>query len=251
MKRNHTKSPIDNKKVLVILPTYNEQENITNLILDLSNQLNNEGHIIVIDDNSPDGTAKTVRGLINKINNLHLICREGKQGLGSAYREAIRWALKNLEIEIYVHMDADYSHPPNILQEIIMPINEGYDVVIASRYIPGGGVINWSFSRKILSRVGNIFSKFVVGTKVNDSTSGFRALSKESAKEIYVKPNKEKGFGYLVESLVRMRKLGFKIKEVPLIYSERRFGETKLSNNETFQYGKILFRLAFRRIIDR
>ena len=87
MKRNHTKSPIDNKKVLVILPTYNEQENITNSILDLSNQLNNEGHIIVIDDNSPDGTAKTVRGLINKINNLHLICREGKQGLGSAYRE--------------------------------------------------------------------------------------------------------------------------------------------------------------------
>ena len=120
MGKKYTDSSIDNKKVLVILPTYNEQKNITNLILDLSKQLNNEDHIIVVDDNSPDGTSKTVKKLIEKINNLHLICREGKQGLGSAYREAIKWSLENLETEIYVHMDADYSHPPDIIQTIII-----------------------------------------------------------------------------------------------------------------------------------
>ncbi len=245
-----TRTNLPLSKVLVIIPTYNEKENITRLLHDVSARLAGEGHILVVDDNSPDGTAEAVKQLTSRLKNLHLMRRPGKKGLGSAYLEAFRWA-QPLDPEMYIHMDADFSHPPELLDSMIYAITEGFDVAVASRYVPGGGTIGWPISRRILSRSGNLAARIILGTGLKDSTSGFRALSRRAVHALLSSTIKELGFGYLVESLFRLRRLGFKASEVPFVYRNRVSGATKLSMRETSRYGSIFVRLAILRLLNK
>ena len=162
------------EKILVIIPTYNESENIEKLIQELKSL---EHHIMIVDDNSPDGTSKIVENLKEKNNNLYLIKRDSKLGLGSAYRDGFKAAM-NMGYEFFVEMDADFSHQTIDLVEMIKNIDKA-DVIIGSRYIEGGGIKGWNFKRRLLSRSANLFTQSLFGYHIKDSTSGFRIYSRE------------------------------------------------------------------------
>jgi dolichol-phosphate mannosyltransferase len=240
---------------LVIVPTYNERENVLKLIPEVMRFLKpdeNKNHILVVDDNSPDGTSAALEAIMYSMTNLHIIKRPGKMGLGTAYLEGFRWGLSHLKPDVFIHMDADLSHPPHHLIRLVRSIGEGFDVVIASRYVKGGRIANWPWNRRIISRGANTLARLFLGIRVVDVTSGYRALSRRAVESLLAFKLRSKDYGYLLESLYFLSKNGFKVKEIPFTFEDRRIGKTKLSSRETLGYAYNLLRLAtFRRTWDR
>jgi dolichol-phosphate mannosyltransferase len=213
---------------LVIIPTYKEKENIEALIETISS-LSVPFDILIIDDNSPDGTASIVKTLQSEYKNLHLIERPGKLGLGSAYKTGFNWALENGYDYIF-EMDADFSHNPDDLVRLHKACNDdGADVAIGSRYVSGVNVINWPLSRVLMSYFASIYVRFITGMKIMDTTAGFKCYRKEVLENIHPEQIISKGYGFQIEMKFIAWKLGYKIVEVPIIFTDRKLGSSKMT----------------------
>lgn len=212
-------------KFLVVIPTYNEKSNVSILIPRIFKWIDNAA-ILVVDDGSPDGTGAKIRELQKDYQNLHLIERPKKAGLGSAYREGFAWGLSN-GFDTLVEMDADLSHRVRDLAAMLRVKESGVDLVIGSRWMPGGAISNWSKGRELLSRSANRYVQFALNLGVKDATSGFRVYSGELLKKI-TGINSE-GYSFQIEMTRAVRKVGGTIEEVPITFRERNSGVSKMS----------------------
>ena len=215
---------------LVIIPTYNEIDNIEEFINQISKL---DVSVLIVDDNSPDGTGKVVEDISKLNNKINLIKRHKKLGLGSAYRDGFKWGLEK-GYSYLLEMDADFSHSFEDLVKIL-EVSSSVDMVIGSRYIEEGGSIGWDTRRKMLSSFANNFSKFLLKTNINDMTSGFRCYSNKALSEISYETTKSDGYAFQVEMSVRAVEKQLSIKEVPIIFNERRLGKSKMSKKIVYE----------------
>lgn len=214
---------------IVIIPTYNEKENIENIIRAVFG-LEKKFHILVIEDGSPDGTANIVRKLQNEFpDSLFMIERKGKLGLGTAYITGFKWAIEH-QYDYVFEMDADFSHNPNDLPRLYNACaNEGYDVAIGSRYISGVNVVNWPIGRVLMSYFASKYVRIITGLKIHDTTAGFKCYRREVLETIPLDKIRFKGYAFQIEMKFTAYKCGFKIKEVPVIFINRELGTSKMS----------------------
>ena len=217
------------EKALVIIPTYNESGNITKMILHLTG-LSEPVDVLVVDDGSPDGTADIVKNMQKEIpGRIHLIEREGKQGLGTAYVTGFKYAIEK-GYEYVCEMDADFSHDPDDIPRLIKEVKSGEaDLAIGSRYSDGISIINWPLSRLILSYGANIYARFITGLPVSDTTAGFKCLRRKVIETISLDRIRSNGYAFQIELHFRVWKAGFRIKEVSIIFREREEGVSKMS----------------------
>lgn len=213
---------------IVIIPTYKEKENIEAIIKSISS-LNTSFDILIIDDNSPDGTAGIVKNMQLTFPNLHLVERPGKMGLGTAYVAGFKWALENGYDYIY-EMDADFSHDPRDLERLFKACKDGgADVAIGSRYISGVNVVNWPLARVIMSYTASIYVRIVTGMRVMDTTAGFMCYKREVLENIKPDHIRSVGYGFQIEMKFTAWKLGYKIVEVPIVFTDRKLGASKMT----------------------
>jgi dolichol-phosphate mannosyltransferase len=213
---------------IVIIPTFKEKENIEAIIKAISS-LTIPFDILIIDDNSPDGTAGIVKVMQKSFLNLYLIERAGKLGLGTAYIEGFKWALQN-NYDLIFEMDADFSHDPRDLIRLFKVCNDdGADMAIGSRYISGVNVVNWPLSRVLMSYFASIYVRFVTGLKVMDTTAGFKCYKKNVLENIKPEQIRSKGYGFQIEMKFVAWKLGYKIVEIPIIFTDRKLGSSKMT----------------------
>jgi dolichol-phosphate mannosyltransferase len=233
---------MDNKKVLVIIPTYNEVDNLPKLIPRVLAQDENID-VLIIDDNSPDGTADFVSNEMKNNSRIKLIRREKKMGLGTAYITGFKYALENSYDYIF-EMDADFSHNPaeipNFLKEL-----ENYDLVLGSRYIEGVNVVNWPMQRLMLSKFANIYSSFVTGMSIKDATGGYKAFRKEVLQAIDLDEIKSNGYSFQIEMTFKAWKKGFRIKEISIIFVDRVKGTSKMSKKIVREAIIMVWKLRF------
>lgn len=213
---------------VVIIPTYNEKENIELLIKAIA-KLPVPFDVLIIDDNSPDGTAAVVKKLMPSFPNVHLIERPGKLGLGTAYRAGFKWSLERGYSFIY-EMDADFSHNPEDLVRLFNACDrDGADVAIGSRYISGVNVVNWPLSRVLMSYFASVYVRMITRMKIMDATAGFICYRKEVIESIRPYRIRSKGYCFQIEMKFTAFKLGYKIVEIPIIFTDRRLGTSKMS----------------------
>lgn len=215
---------------IVIIPTYNEKENIEKIIRAI-NALDKQFHILVIDDGSPDGTAAIVKRLMQEefAGGLFLLERPGKLGLGTAYILGFKWALQH-DYEYIFEMDADFSHDPADLPRLYSACHdEGYDLAIGSRYVSGVNVVNWPMGRVLMSYFASKYVRFVTGFKVHDTTAGFKCYRRRVLQTIELDKIRFRGYAFQIEMKFTAYKIGFRIKEVPVIFVNRREGVSKMS----------------------
>ena len=213
---------------IVIIPTFKEKENIEGIISSISS-LPVKFDILIIDDNSPDGTANIVKQMQPSYPNLFLIERQGKLGLGTAYIAGFRWALEKDYTFIY-EMDADFSHDPNDLIRLYKACSEdGADLAIGSRYISGVNVVNWPLSRVLMSYIASIYVRLITGMKIMDTTAGFKCYRREVLESIHPDKIRSVGYGFQIEMKFTAWKLGYKIVEVPIIFTDRKMGASKMT----------------------
>ena len=232
-------------KTLVISPTYNERKNIKLLVnMVLGNYP--EFDLLIVDDNSPDGTSEKVKELQSQFNNLHLEIREKKSGLGTAYIHGFKWALKN-NYDRIVQMDADLSHNPKDLPMMVERLKK-YDLVIGSRYIKGISVVNWPLRRLILSYGANTYSRLITGMPIMDGTGGFKAWKSEVLSDIDLDSVRSEGYSFQIEMNFRAWIKGYKIKEMPIIFSDRTIGQSKMSKKIVYEAIFMVWRLRIWKI---
>jgi dolichol-phosphate mannosyltransferase len=217
---------MENKKALVIIPTYNEVDNLPKLIPEVLAQDENID-VLIVDDNSPDGTADYVSGEANNNPRIKLIKRNGKMGLGTAYITGFKYALENSYDYIF-EMDADFSHNPDEIPNFLKELNN-YDLVLGSRYIEGVNVVNWPMRRLMLSKFANIYTSFVTGMSIHDATGGYKAFRKEVLQAINLDEIKSNGYSFQIEMTFKAWKKGFKIKEISIVFVDRVKGTSKMS----------------------
>ena len=232
---------------LVIIPTYNEKENIEKIIRAVR-ELEGDFHLLIIDDGSPDGTAQIVKSLAKEFEgSLHLIERSGKLGLGTAYITGFRWAIEHKYNYIF-EMDADFSHNPKDLIRLYNACAEGADLAIGSRYCNGISVINWPIGRVIMSYYASAYVRFVLGMKIYDCTAGFKCYKRELLERIDLDRIKMHGYGFQVEMKYNAYKLGSCIKEVPIIFVDRTEGTSKMSSGIFGEAFWGILKMRFRKI---
>ena len=229
-------------KILVVIPTYNEKDNILKLIsaivdLDLS--------VLVVDDNSPDQTSNVVNNFFKNHKNVNVLKRKQKLGLGSAYRDGFNWGIKN-NFNYLVEMDADFSHQVNDLKKMIGNKSENR-LVIGSRYIPGGEIVGWSKRRELLSKLANKFVKFLSSSKVNDSTSGFRIYSKQVLEKIDYSKTTSNGYSFQIEMTLIAIDKEVDVIEVPITFLEREIGKSKMNYKIILEALKYLILLKYKK----
>ena len=232
-------------KILVISPTYNERKNIKRLV-DMVLGENPEFHLLIVDDNSPDGTGRKVEKLQKKYTNLFLETRSKKSGLGTAYIFGFKWALKD-SYDYVIQMDADLSHNPKDLSLMVKKLKE-YDLVIGSRYIKGISVVNWPLRRLMLSYGANAYSRVVTGMPIMDSTGGFKAWKSNVLTSIDLDSVKSQGYSFQIEMNFRAWVKGYKIKEIPIIFSDRTIGQSKMSRTIVYEAIFMVWRLRIWKI---
>jgi dolichol-phosphate mannosyltransferase len=213
---------------LVVIPTYNESENIERMLQRIHECLPEAG-ILVVDDGSPDGTADLVEAAAAGFPDAHVLRRSSKSGLGSAYRAGFAWGLER-GYDAFIEIDADFSHDPAALPGLVAPVEEGFDVSIGSRYIEGGSIPNWAWHRHLLSRWGNIYASVVLGLGVADSTAGFRCYSARILRQLDLERIRAEGYGFQIEMTYRSKQHGAAITEVPISFVDRAAGESKMSS---------------------
>lgn len=237
-------------KTAVIVPTYNEQENITELI-GLLLALPENLHVIVVDDSSPDGTGDIVAALAADNDRIHLIRREGKLGLGTAYIAGMKWGIHQNFTHLMT-MDADFSHHPRHIPAMIALMRSGtVDMVIGSRYVAGGGTELWGWERVFLSWGANRIAKTSLGLRPNDCTAGFRLYRREVLDSINLDEIFSNGYSFLVEMLYKVQRRGWRVGEVPIIFADRQRGDSKISRNEILRAGYTVLRLSVDRLQTR
>ena len=239
------------KSATVIIPTYNEQKNIAKLIDALQAIFKKipkwRMDILVVDDLSPDGTAKTVEDLQKTHRNLHLLTGP-KNGIGEAYKRGFAYAIKTLQPDYIFQMDADFQHNPNDIPHFLDAAKQGYEFIIGSRYIPGGDCPNWEFKRKIISWLANIGARLVAGIKkINDCTSGYRCIKTDFLKSLKMKQLKSNGYGFQITLLHAATKKRLKIIEIPIHFHSRKKGKSKLVKKDLLEFFFNAITLRFRR----
>lgn len=226
-------------KVFVNIATYNEKENIGRLIDEISALAAPELEILVIDDNSPDGTAQAAQEKA-----VRLIVRKENRGYGSAHLDGFKEAIKH-DAEIIITMDADFSHQPKVIPEMIRQIQAGFDVVIGSRRVAGGKIIGWGFIRRLASQTAMLVTRLVLGIKTRDVTTGFRAYRAAVIPGLGLETIKSNGYSFLEELIYRCEKQGLKIKEAPIVFNDRQRGKSKFSVKEIMKFFITIFKLKF------
>ncbi len=214
------------QKTLIIIPTFNERDNITEAIRKVLNQPGNI-EILVIDDNSPDGTAEVVEKIIEKEPRIHIINRSGKLGLGTAYITGFKFAIKS-GYDFVFEMDADLSHDPEDIPRFLKAI-ENYDLVIGSRYINGVNVVNWPLSRLLLSIFASVYARIITGLPIKDITSGYKCYRREVLESIDLDKVHSEGYSFQIEMKWRTWREGFQIREIPITFVDRTVGKSKMS----------------------
>ena len=214
-------------RTIVIIPTYLEAENIAD-VLGKVRDAAPEADLLVVDDSSPDGTADLARAAGEELGRVDVIVRPGKDGLGGAYRAGFKHAFAR-GYEVVVQMDADLSHPPDRLPALLAEVDQGADIAIGSRYVPGGATANWPLVRRLLSRTGNFYASNVLGLGVRDATAGFRAYRADILQTVEASATKATGYGFQLELSYRAHRLGARIVEVPITFNDRVRGVSKMS----------------------
>ncbi len=233
-------------KSIVVIPTYNEADNIGRIVpavLERSPDI----RVLVVDDNSPDGTAAIVKALPAFGDRVMILERPGKAGLGAAYIAGFQWILANTDAEAVFEMDADFSHDPEALDEFLEEI-EDHDVVLGSRYLYGVTVVNWPLRRVILSVGANIYARVVTGMPIKDSTGGFKCFRREVLEALPLDRIKSDGYSFQIEMNYHCWKRRFRIKEIPIMFVDRQVGVSKMSKRIIWEAMWMVWALRFRRI---
>jgi dolichol-phosphate mannosyltransferase len=233
---------------LVIVPTYNERENIEPLLGRLLG-LPFDLHVLIVDDGSPDGTASVVREWMKDVTRLHLIERKGKMGLGSAYREGFRFALDH-GAEYIFEMDADFSHDPDSIGEFLKHIDHA-DMVLGSRYLNGVTVVNWPIQRLILSYLANQYTRLITGLPVNDATGGFKCFRRRALEAVRLDKVRSDGYSFQIEMSFKIWRKGFRIVEIPIVFVDRRAGVSKMNRKIVWEAAWMVWRLRFNDLFGR
>lgn len=232
-------------KILIIIPTYNELENLPKLLPEVLSK--DDGiDVLIVDDNSPDGTAAFVESQMKNNNRIHLIKRTSKLGLGTAYIAGFKYALKN-NFKLVFEMDADFSHDSNEIPKFLEEINNS-DVVLGSRYINGVNVINWPMSRLLLSWFANWYTRIITGMPIKDATGGFKCFRREVLEAIDLDQVKSNGYAFQIEMNFKAWKKGFKVKEIPIIFVDRVKGKSKMSKKIVREAVTMVWKLRFKSI---
>lgn len=218
---------------LIVIPTYNEIENLRPLVTSIFLVVPKETEILVVDDGSPDGTGKLADELAKENARLHVLHRSGKQGLGTAYVKGFQWGLQN-GFDAIIEMDADFSHNPSYLPTMLKLLTEG-DVVIGSRYVTGGGTVNWGVGRKILSRGGSIYSRLILRAPIRDFTGGFNGWRRKVLEAIQLETVRSDGYSFQIELKFRAFRKGFKLTEFPIVFEDRKVGYSKMNRRIVFE----------------
>jgi dolichol-phosphate mannosyltransferase len=232
-------------KILIIIPTYNELENLPRLLPEVLSK--DDGiDVLIVDDNSPDGTSVFVESQIKNNNRIHLIKRSSKQGLGTAYIAGFKYALQN-GYDFVFEMDADFSHDPKEIPRFLDEIKNS-DVVLGSRYINGVNVINWPMRRLLLSSFANLYTRFITGMPVHDATGGFKCFRIKVLQAIDLNKVKSNGYAFQIEMSFKAWKKGFKVKEIPIIFVDRVKGKSKMSRKIVREAVTMVWKLRLKSI---
>ena len=213
-------------RTLICLPTYDERENLgpmVEAILAAAPQV----EILVVDDNSPDGTGRLADEIAAREPRVHVLHRKGKEGLGRAYLAGFAWALQR-DYQLVMEMDCDFSHDPKYLPGMLAAAGEA-DLVLGSRYVPGGGTVNWGLVRKLISRGGSLYARTILGLTVRDLTGGFKCFRREVLEAIDLPTVRCNGYAFQIELTYRAARKGFRIRELPIVFADRRVGQSKMS----------------------
>ncbi len=234
-------------KAIVIIPTYNEAENIKKIIPEILKRTNGELDILIVDDNSPDGTSNVVRVFQKEHQNVLLMTRPKKSGLGTAYVEGFQFAL-NKGYEYILQMDADFSHEPKDIKHFLKKI-ESCDLVIGSRYIDGVRVLNWPLSRLFLSVFANFYTRIITGMPIKDSTGGFKCFRRKVLESINLQKIRSNGYAFQIEMNFKAYKKGFKICEMPIVFTDRIRGKSKMSKKIVFEAAWMVWKLRIQSLL--
>jgi dolichol-phosphate mannosyltransferase len=229
-----------NADCLVVIPTYNEQENIGRLIPAIL--AHPRVQILVVDDNSPDGTGALVALHARASERVTLLARAGKLGFGSACIDGFRHALAG-DAQFLFQMDADFSHDPRYLSELLAAAGQSYDLVLGSRYVAGGGTVDWGLARQLLSRGGNLYARLLLDLPINDATGGFRCYRRSTLETIDLASIRSNGYAFQIEMLYRALRQGAHIGEVPILFPDRRVGKSKMSHKIVVEAVTTVWRL--------
>jgi len=233
--------------VWIVVPTYNEAENVERMIhaiLDVCGRAHIDGSVLIVDDGSPDGTGALAEAIATNNSHVHVLHRTAKEGIGPAYRAGFRYALDQ-GAERIVEMDCDFSHNPEALPALIAG-TENADVALGSRYVTGGGTRNWGRARKIISRSGCIYAKVILRLSLNDLTGGFKCFRRVVLETIPLDAVAAAGYGFQIEMTYRAVRLGFRVVEVPIIFTERTYGVSKMSRGIVWEAATLVPRLRRR-----
>ena len=221
-------TPTGREKILVIIPTYNESENIERIVTRTRDAVP-QAHILIADDNSPDGTGKIADALAAAEDHVHVMHRLGKEGLGAAYLAGFEWGI-NAGYDMLVEMDADGSHQPKQLPRLLDAISDA-DLVLGSRWVRGGEVVNWPRSREILSRGGNLWTRIALGIPLKDATGGYRVFRRQTLLGLGLDNVSSAGYCFQVDLAWRALKAGYRVVEVPITFIEREYGDSKMNKS--------------------
>jgi dolichol-phosphate mannosyltransferase len=218
-------------EVLVIVPTYNERDNLPEIVAAVHEHLP-QADLLVVDDNSPDGTGALADELAARDKKLHVLHRAGKQGLGTAYVAGFKWALdrrSGRDYQFLFEMDCDFSHDPKYLPLMLARARDGADLVLGSRYVDGGGTVNWGPMRKMISRGGSLYARTILGIGVRDVTGGFKCFRRATLEKLDLDTVSAQGYGFQIEMTYRTIKHGMRVEEIPIVFVDRRVGQSKMS----------------------
>lgn len=239
---------MSNLKSLVIIPTYNELENLPRLIPVVLSQ-DESINILIVDDGSPDGTGKFVKEEMQKNNRIHLLEREKKMGLGTAYIAGFKYALQN-NYDFIFEMDADFSHDPNELNNFLMAIKEN-DLVLGSRYINGVRVLNWPMARLLLSFFASVYTRIITGMPIKDATGGFKCFRRKVLESIDLDKVKSNGYSFQIEMTFKAYCKGFRIKEIPIVFIDREKGKSKMSKKIVREAVTMVWKLRLQHLFGK
>jgi dolichol-phosphate mannosyltransferase len=234
---------------LVCIPTYNEKENVENIITAVLDQ-GEDIEVLIIDDNSPDGPAEIVERLRKNDPRIHIIKRPGKMGLGTAYIDGFNYGLSLPQIGFLMEMDADFSHDPKYLKDFKEAIKDN-DLVIGSRYINGISIVNWPITRLLLSYFASIYVRYITGMPVKDPTGGFKCFRREVLEWLDLSKIKSNGYGFQIEMDFYVWRGGFRICEIPILFIDRRAGKSKMNRKIIYEAVFGVWKLLFRKLIGR
>lgn len=230
-------------RTLIVTPTYDERDNLPPFVQGVRQAMPG-AHVMVVDDASPDGTGDIADAIAQNDPNVHVLHRAEKLGLGTAYVEAFRWGLGQ-GFDRFFEMDADRSHDPVYLPAFVRALDDGADVVIGSRNVPGGGVQGWGLGRHFVSKGGSIYSRTILGLPIRDLTSGYKAFSRRALEAIDLEHVRSNGYSFQIEATFRAARSGMKIVEVPIIFVDRRAGQSKMSRKIFFEAVGVVWRLRY------